>query len=248
MSGAVPAHAVLRSEWTKLVSLRSTWASAAVYVLVAGAFGWLAAATTPAADSASDAVRIALIGFGFAQFAVVVVAATASAGEFAGGLVLASLTAVPRRVRWLAAKTGVVAGAVAVLTAVLVGVCWLAARTLTAVPGGIPPAGGGVGRALLLQVAGAALTAVLAVALGTLLRSTAGAVGTGTALVFLLPLLLPLFGRTGERLAEAMPVLRVGGDPFLAAGTGWQAGLAVTAAWAAGTWLLAAVLLVRRDV
>jgi hypothetical protein len=39
----------------------------------------------------------------------------------------------------------------------------------------------------------------------------------------------------------------VGGDPFLVAGTGWAAGLVVTACWAGGVWLLAAVLLVRRD-
>ncbi|PZA21272.1 hypothetical protein [Modestobacter versicolor] len=148
MSAPVRFPAVLRSEWTKLVSVRSTWWSAAVYVLVAGAFGWLAASTTPSADSAGNAVGIALIGFGFAQFAVVVVGVTAAAGEFATGMVLASLAAVPRRVRWLAAKTGVVAGAVAGLTGVLALVCWLAARSLTAVDGGVPLVGAGVGRAL----------------------------------------------------------------------------------------------------
>ena len=243
----MPLSAVLRSEWTKLVSLRSTWWAVAVYVLVAGGFGWLAAATNPSADSASSAVRITLIGFGFAQFAVVAVAVVAAAGEFATGSVLASLAAVPRRVRWLAAKTVVVAGAVAVLTGVLAPACWLAARTLTAVPGGVP-LDGAVGRDLGLQVAGAALTAVLAVGLGAVLRSTAGGVTAGTALVFLLPLLLPLFGSTGEWLAEAMPVLRVGADPFLVAGTGWAVGLAVTAGWAVAVWLLGAVLLVRRDL
>jgi ABC-2 type transport system permease protein len=248
VSAAVPVHALLRSEWTKLCSLRSTWWCTALYALVAGGFGWLAASTMTSADRADDATRIALIGFGFAQFVVVVVAVVAAAGEFASGLVLASLAAVPRRVRWLVAKTAVLAGAVTALTAVLVLVCWLAARTMTAVPGGVPLTAAGVPRALLLQVAGAALTAVLAVGLGTLLRSTAGGVGTGVALVFLLPLLLPLFGSTGERLSEAMPVLRVGGDPFLVSGTSWPVGLAVTAAWALGTWLLAAALLVRRDV
>ena len=247
MSRPVPFRAVLRSEGTKLASLRSTWWAAAGYVLVAGGFGWLAASTNPSADSADSALRIALIGFGFAQFAVVAVAVVAATGEFASGSVLASLAAVPRRVRWLAAKTGVVAGAVAVLTGVLTLVCWLAARTLTAVPGGVP-LGGAVARDVLLQVAGAALTAVLAVGLGTLLRSTAGGVAAGVALVFLAPLLLPLFGSTGEWLAEAMPVLRVGADPFLVAGTTGPVGLAVTAAWAVGTWALAAVLLVRRDL
>ena len=248
MRAAVPVHAVLRSEWTKLWSLRSTWWAVGTLVLVAGGFGWLAAATTPSADSASSAVGIALIGFGFAQLVLVVLGVLAAAGEFASGMVLASLTSVPRRVRWLAAKTAVVGGVVAVLTALLALVCWLAARTLTAVPGGVPLTGTGVGRALLLQVAGATLTGVLAVALGTVLRSTAGGVGAGITLVFLAPLLLPLFGDAGERLSQAMPLLRVGGVPFLVDGPGWEVGLLVTAAWALGVWALAAVLLVRRDV
>jgi len=247
VSGPVPFLAVLRSETTKLVTLRSTWWAIGGYVLVAGGFGWLAASTNPSADSASSAVRITLIGFGFAQFAVVAVAVVAAAGEFASGSVLSSLAAVPRRVRWLAAKTAVVAGGVAVLTGALGLVCWLAARTLTAVPGGVPLTGA-VGRDLLLQVAGAALIGVLAVGLGALLRSTAGGISAGVALVFALPLLLPLFGSAGEWLAEAMPVLRVGADPFLVAGTTGTVGLAVTAGWAVGVWALAAVLLVRRDV
>ncbi|WP_369131925.1 hypothetical protein [Modestobacter sp. I12A-02662] len=248
MSAGVAATAVLHSEWTKLRSLRSSWWCAALYVLLAGGLGWLTSSTFGSADRADDAVRISLVGFGFAQFVVVAVAVVASAGEFATGAVQSSLAAVPRRVRWLAAKTLVLAGAVAGLTAVLALTCWLGARVLTAVPGGVPLTAPGVPRALLLQVAAAALTAVLAVGLGALLRSTAGGVGVGSALVFLLPLLLPLFGSTGERLSEAMPVLRVGGDPFLVSGTGWAVGLAVTAAWAVGVWTLSAVLLVRRDV
>ena len=248
MSRPVPLTALLRSEWTKLWSLPSTWWAAGVYAVVTGAAGWLAAATTATADGASSAVTLALIGSGFAQYAVLALGVIVGAVEFATGQVLASLAAVPRRVRWLAARTVVLAGGVAVLTGVLALVCWLAARTLVATPGGVPLTGSGVGRVLLLQVAGTVLTAVLAVGLGATLRSTAAGVSAGIGLVFLLPVLLPLFGSTGERLAEVVPVLRVGGVPFLAEGPGWAAGLAVSAAWAAGVWALAAVLLVRRDV
>jgi len=100
----------------------------------------------------------------------------------------------------------------------------------------------------VLQVAGAALVAVLAVALGTLLRSSAGGVGLGIALVFVLPPVLAFFGTTAERFSQALPALRVGEDAFLAVGTDWPVGLAVTAGWALAAWVLAAVLLVRRDV
>ena len=248
MSGPVPAHAVLRSEWTKLRSLPSAWWSAAVYAVLTGGAGWLAAATTATADGASSAVTLALIGSGFGQYAVLALGVVVGAVEFSTGTVLVSLAAVPRRVRWLAAKTVVLTAAVAVLTAVLALVCWLAARTLIAVPGGVPLVGSGVGRVLLLQVTGTALIAVLAVGLGAVLRSTAGGVSAGIGLVFLLPVLLPLFGSTGQWFADVMPVLRVGGVPFLVEGPGWVAGLAVTAGWAAAVWTLAAVLLVRRDV
>ncbi len=240
---------LLAGEWTKLRSVRSTWWALAVHVVVVAGFGWLAAATTPTAPDAGFAVGVALIGFGFAQLVVVVLGVLAAAGEFATGMALASFTAVPRRVRLLAAKTAVVAGCCALVTLLLAVTCALAARTLTAVPGGVSPADGAVLRPLLLQAAAAGLLAVLGIGLGTALRSTAGGVGLGVALVFVLPPGLALAGgAVAERVSQALPALRVGEDSFLAVDTSWPVGLAVTAGWAAAAWALGAVLLVRRDV
>jgi ABC-2 type transport system permease protein len=240
---------LLAGEWTKLRSVRSTWWALAVYVVVVGGFGWLAAATTPTAPAAGFAVGVALTGFGFGQLVLVVLGVLAASSEFATGMALATFTAVPRRVRLLAAKTAVVAGGAALLSLLLAAGCALAARTLTAVPGGVPLADGVVLRPLLLQTVGAGLLTVLGVGLGTAFRSTAGGVGLGTALVFVLPPGLALAGgAVAERLSQALPALRVGEDAFLAVDTSWPVGLAVTAGWAAAVWLLAAVLLVRRDV
>jgi ABC-2 type transport system permease protein len=47
----VPFRAVLRSEWTKLRSTRSTWWCTALFVLLVGGMGWLAAATTQSAPA-----------------------------------------------------------------------------------------------------------------------------------------------------------------------------------------------------
>jgi hypothetical protein len=244
----VPFAAVLRSEWTKLRSVRSTWWMAAVYVLVVAGFGVLAAASTPTSPGADLAVGVALIGFGFGQLVLVVLGVLA-AGGLSGGMGLAALTAVPRRVRLLAALTVVVAAGCALLTAVLAVVCALAASALTDVPGGISLADWPVLRPLLLQALFGALVAVLGVGLGTALRSVAGGAGLGVALVFVLPPVLAIAGgRVAERLSQALPALRVGEDSFLAVATGWPVGLAVTAAWAAVSWALAAVLLARRDV
>jgi ABC-2 type transport system permease protein len=241
--------AVLRSEWTKLWSVRSTWWCTVVYVLVVGGGGWLAAAGTDTSPRADVAVQTALTGFGIGQLVLVVLGVLVVTGEFASGMALVSLTAVPRRGRLLMAKTAVVLVYCLVLSALLAVLCALAARTLTAVPGGVSPGDLDVLRTLGLQVGASGLVGVLAVALGTVLRSTAGAVGVGMALVFVAPPALALVGsRWASHLSQALPALRVGEDAFLAVATSWQVGMAVLGAWAVGVWLVGAVLFARRDV
>lgn len=245
----VPFRAVLRSEWSKLRSVRATWWCSALYLLVVGGTGWLAAASTDTAPRADVAISTALTGFGVGQFVLVVLGVLAVTSEFSSGMALVSLTAVPRRTRLFVAKTLVVATWCASLTLLLVGVCALAARTLIAVPGEMALQDPVVLRALGLQVGAAALTGVLAVGLGAVLRSTAGAIMAGLALVMVLPPALALAGGTWPaRLSQALPALRVGEDPFLAASTTWQVGMAVIAAWAVAAWVVGAVLLERRDV
>lgn len=245
----MPFHALLRSEWTKLRSLRSTWWCAALYLLVVGGTGWLAVASTDTAPRSDVALGVALTGFGVGQLVVLVLGVLAVTTEFASGTAQVSLTVVPRRSRFLLAKTIVVTLYSALLTAVLVVVCAAAAFTLTEVPGGLALASPEVLRPLGLQVVQAALVAVLAVALGAVVRSTAGAVGVGAALVFVLPPALALWGEElAMRASQALPALRVGEDAFAAVATTWPVGLAVVAGWAVVAWLLGAVLLERRDV
>jgi ABC-2 type transport system permease protein len=245
----VPFGAVVRSEWTKLRSVRATWWCTALYLLVVGGSGWLAAASTDTSARADIAVQTALTGFGVGQLALVVLGVLAVSEEFASGMVLVSLTTVPRRTRLLLAKTVVVAVWCLLLSALLAVVCALAARTLTAVPGGVRPGDPAVLRTLGLQVAAAGLVGVLSVALGTVLRSTAGAVGIGTALVLVLPPASALAGgELASRVSQGLPALRVREDAFLAVATPWPVGMAIVAAWALGVWVLGAVLIERRDV
>jgi ABC-2 type transport system permease protein len=249
VSRAVPFGALLRSEWTKLRSVRSTWWCTCLYLLTVGGSGWLAAASTDSSARAAIAVQTALTGFGFGQLVLVVLGVLAVTTEFASGSVLVSLTAAPRRTRLLVAKTVVVTAWCLLLSAVLAVVCALAARTLTAVPGGVQPTDPEVLRILGLQVAAAGLVGVLSVALGAVLRSTAGAVGLGTSLVFVLPPALALAGgAVASRVSQGLPALRVGEDAFLAVSTPWPVGMGILVAWAAGTWIAGAALLERRDV
>jgi ABC-2 type transport system permease protein len=247
---AVPYTALLRSEWTKLRTLPSTWWCLAGYVVLGLGFGWLAAAVTQSAPDPDLAVAAALTGFGFGQLVLVVLGVLVGATEFTSGSALASFTGVPRRSRLLLAKTVVVGFGTALVTAVLACGCVVAARTLTVVTdGSIAFTDPAVLRPVGLQVAVATLVVVLSVALGALLRSTAGGVGLGLALVLVAPPLLAADGRRlTERIADLMPALRVGEDPFLAGPAAWTAGVAVVAAWAVGMWVLSAVLLERRDV
>jgi|tagenome__1003787_1003787.scaffolds.fasta_scaffold20741908_2 ABC-2 type transport system permease protein len=249
MTGGVPFRAVLRSEWTKLWSVRSTWWCTAVYLVVVGASGWLAAAGTDSSARADLAVQTALSGFGVGQLVLLVLGVLVVTTEFASGLALVTLTVVPRRGRVLVAKTLVVLGYSLLTSALLAVSCALAARTLTAVPGGVRPDDPDVLRTLGLQVGAAGLVGVLGVALGAVLRSTAGAVGIGATLVLVAPPALALAGSPwAARLSQSLPALRVGEDAFLAVATSWPVGMAVVAAWSAGVWVLGAVLLERRDV
>jgi ABC-2 type transport system permease protein len=246
---SVPFSALLRSEWTKLRTVRSTWWCLAVYAVVVLGFGWLAAAVTEEAPSADLAIAAALTGFGFGQLVLVVLGVVVGASEFTSGSAVASFASVPRRTRLLVAKTAVVTVLTTLLTVLLAAGCFLAARLLTSVPDGLSPVDAAVLRPLSLQVAEAALVVVLAVALGTLLRSVAGGVGLGVVLVLALPPLLAADGRrVSEAVSDALPALRVGEDPFLSGVAGWPAGLGVVAAWAVGCWVLGAILLQRRDV
>jgi len=249
VSGGVPFRALLRSEWTKLRSIRSTWWCTALYLLIVGGVGWLAAASTTTAPRSDVALGVALTGFGVGQLVVLVLGVLAVTTEFASGMAQVSLTVAPRRTRLLLAKTLVVTLYCALLTAVLTVVCAAAAFTLTDVPGGLALTSPEVLRPMGLQVVHGALVAVLAVALGAVDRSTAGAVGIGAALVFVLPPALALWGKElAMRASQALPALRVGEDAFAAVATTWPVALAVVAGWAVLAWLLGAVLLERRDV
>jgi ABC-2 type transport system permease protein len=240
--------ALLASEWTKLWSVRFAAWCTAVFVVVVGGAGGLAAAGTQTSPMPELAVETALTGFGFGQLVLVVFGVLTATSEFATGNALVSFTAVPRRTRLLLAQTLVVAGWVAVLSAVLAAGCAFAASRLTEVPGGVSLLDPAVLQVLGLQVAAATLITVLAVAIGVVLRSSAGGVGAATGLVFFAPLLVALGPDRVAESAKVMPALRVGRDTFLAEATSWQVGTALTAAWAVGVWLLGAVLLERRDV
>jgi ABC-2 type transport system permease protein len=194
---------VLRSEWTKFRSLRSTaWTLLAAVVLMVG-IGALFSAVTASqyrspggADQFTfDPVATSLNGTLFSQLAVGVLGVLLMSGEYSTGMIRSSLTAVPRRLPVLWAKLVVFAVVIFAVTLVtsfgsfFLGQALLSSHHLNASisdPGAFRAV---VGAALYVTVAG-----LICVALGTLSRNTAGGITTFVAVFFVLPpitLLLP---------------------------------------------------------
>jgi ABC-2 type transport system permease protein len=190
----------VRFEWTKLTTLRSTgWT-----LLVAGALGIGFAVLfgnggvqgylngTPDEQAAFDPTAVSLRSHLFTQLAVAVLGVLTVTGEYATGTVHSSLAAVPRRHRLLAAKAGVVGavglvvGEVVALASFLIGQAVMAGRVPSAAldQPGVPRAVLGCGLYL-------ALVGVAGVAVGVLVRSTAGAVTAMLSATLLVPAFHP---------------------------------------------------------
>ncbi|GIH47577.1 hypothetical protein SAMN05421833_10752 [Microbispora rosea] len=189
------AYGVLRSEWVKFRSVRAMLGCLAGAVVTAGSYGYLfgtaaareyfnaSAADRAAFDPTETAFR-ALVLVGVLVSAVGVLAVTS---EYAAGTMPVSITAVPGRGLLLLGK-----GAVVALTTLLAGPplallsftlsqAALAAR-------GVPSAGlddPGVPGALLGAGLFTGLIGLYGMALGFLLRRSAGAVSLGTFLLIL---------------------------------------------------------------
>ena len=116
---------VLRGEWTKLLSLRSTWwVLAATVVLITGislavAFSLEAVAadlaSAPGAAAPASGAEVVSGGFQMGMLTIAVLGALLITGEYSTGMIRSTLAAVPTRVPVLAAKA-------VVLTAVTVAV------------------------------------------------------------------------------------------------------------------------------
>ena len=187
---------VLRSEWTKLRSVRSTfWALTVMVVLGVGLGAVIGAATAHAYARLSasgklswDPTGISQSGVAIASVAIVVLGVLCVSSEYSSGMIRTSLIAVPKRGRVLAAKSLVFAMATFVVGEVVSFAAFFAGQAL--ISGHAPHAAlGDPGVARAVVGAGLALTAlaVLSVAVGTLLRHPAAGIACMVAVLFVLP-------------------------------------------------------------
>jgi ABC-type transport system involved in multi-copper enzyme maturation permease subunit len=258
-SHPVSTRRVLLSEWVKFRSLRSTaWTLLAAVVLMIG-IGWLAgwgsndswAELSPQEQATFSPVDITLAGYYLAQLAVSVLGVLLVTGEYATGMVRATFAAVPRRLPVLWAKAALFAGVTFTLMLLAALLSFVGGQQLlgehSATLGEAGSVRGIVGVACYLTVVG-----VLAVALGFLIRSTAGGVATMCGLLLVLPtlgLLLPSSWQ--EHVLPYLPS-NAGAAFFSAAPSADSlsatAGAAVLGGWLLVTGVAAAVTLTRRDV
>ncbi|WP_320775360.1 ABC transporter permease [Streptomyces sp. CRN 30] len=102
---AVP---VLRSEWLKIRTLRSSYGTLAALLAVTVAFSAIAG-VSDTSDPEFDPLFTALSGAMPGQIAAVAFGAMAVSAEYHGHAIRVSLAAVPRRGRWFAAKLTAIA-------------------------------------------------------------------------------------------------------------------------------------------
>lgn len=254
---------VLTSEWIKFWSVRTNViALASVLVIVVGLgamfssfAGSDAAATGPAAGT-TDPLQLSLSAFSPGQLVIGVLGVLIASSEYATGMIRTTFGVVPHRLRVLGAKAlvvGVVSFVVGVVGAALAfGVGSLTYGGDQAVPGWgdeeVVRAVFGLG----LYLAG---VAVMAMALGFLLRGTASAVGVLVVGLLLAP---GLAGLLPDSVADdaarvlpsnlgaafANPAVTMGpGDSLLSSG----AAVAVFLVWVTGLLALAGLQLRRRD-
>ena len=187
---------VLRSEWTKLRSVRSTfWALTVTVVLGIGLGAAISAAAAHGYAKSSvsgklswDPTALSLDGMGIATLAIAVLGVLCISSEYSSGMIRTSLTAVPKRGRVLAAKSLVfaavtfVVGEATSFTAFFVGQALISGHAPHAAL-----ADPGVARAVVGAGLALAALAVLSVAVGTLLRHPAAAIAAMVGVLFVLP-------------------------------------------------------------
>ncbi|SBT90111.1 ABC-type transport system involved in multi-copper enzyme maturation, permease component [Streptomyces sp. DI166] len=181
------------AEWTKLRSLRSTWALLALgtvlTVLVSLLFCALIGPEFRRADSAQrralDPVGLTFTGLQFGQVPLVILAVMAVGNEYGTGMIRTSLAAIPRRGALLTAKLAVL-GATGAVWGLLTGAVALTAGST--VLGASVPLHTDAVRALAGAGAYTGLLAVLAAALTFMVRRSL------TALGVLLPFLFVVSG------------------------------------------------------
>lgn len=243
---------ILRSEWTKIRSVRSTvWTLAVTALLLLGLGGLISAAAKASADGGpvpgDQAVMTSLAGIMFASLSIATLGVLVISSEYRTGGIRTSLMAVPRRMSLLAGK-------IVVFTVTALVVCTVAAAASVALGLAIQQPASVETGAVVQSVLGAGLyltaCGLFGLGLGTLIRHTPGALVSAIALMLVLPQLTSaLPGQWGKTVSDHFTTnagLEVVLDQDRNALGPWS-GFGVYLVWVAVAVVAGAVLMRRRD-
>jgi len=215
---------ILRSEWIKLTSLRSTyWSLALIAVLGIGFSLLLVSFTSGFVDNAepdpNGVLTTTTVGVGFGQLIAAVLGVLVISGEYSTGMIRSTLAAVPSRLPVLVAKRRVGAAAYLGLTAVFA-----------------------LGLGTLLRSAAGGI----AVALGIILVVDGVVPLLSLAVDWVSDITPYLFSSAGVAMAR-IPGEAAGTDPFAMTMLEPWAGTLVVIAWTLVSLTLGALRLTRKD-
>ncbi|MFK0289280.1 ABC transporter permease [Streptomyces sp. NPDC090442] len=250
---------VLRSEWTKIRSVRSTVWTLGTAVLVTVALGVLICTlarrdfdSMPAERRlAFDPTNISFAGMGLGQLAMIVFGVLVVTNEYSTGMIRTSLAAVPRRGVFLFCKVLVATvlvfgvGLVTSFAAFFAGQAALGAHRAHLGDPGVLRAviGGGLYMAMI---------ALFSMAVATMLRSPMLSLGTLMPFFFLISNILGNVSAT-RKVGRYLPdqagskVMQVVAPVNDQTPYGPWGGFAIMAAWTVAALIAAYVLLARRD-
>jgi len=263
---SVTTAGVLRSEWVKLRSVRSSTttllASAGTMVFIGAAAaalngGLLATSLDEGGAAVEDPTATVLGGAMLVPLIIGILGVMAMTSEYATGTIRATMTFVPKRLPVLWSKAAALVAMTlpvmiaATLATFFIGQALLGAGDLDVATAGLGDPG--VLRAVLGTAVYLTGITVIGLALGTLLRGTAAGISALFGLVFLIPILgsLLLPASLQDNVLPYLPsnaatsFTSVVPTPDL---LGAGAGAAVFAAWVVLPVLAAAVALKRRPV
>jgi ABC-2 type transport system permease protein len=252
----------LHAEWTKLRTTSApAWLFAATIAMTVAVSAIASASVHGQSSSGQDPVRLALTGVDLGQAIVAGLAVLIMCGEYATGMIHTTFLTVPRRLKILAAKAGVLtfavlfAGSAAVGASLLIGRSTLAANGFTAASGYrlISLGDGPTLRAASGTVVYLVLIGLLSLGIATAVRDSTTAIGIVLGLFYLFPLLTALVSDHDwhKRLEQIGPTnagqsIEATTNLHHLAMSPWN-GLGVLAAWTTATLLIGGTLLVRRD-
>lgn len=187
---------VVKSEFVKVLTLRSTAITLGVTVvaalLISGLVAHSALHHDPGYYANFDATQEALTGLIAAALTGGVFGALLITGEYSSGTIRTTLSAVPRRPVLLVAKIGVTAACTVVFCELLSFASFFLGEAVLS-GGGAPSAGlgsPGAFRAVFMTGLFIALMALMSFGFGLIFRSTAAAIAAFVAVVFVLPLVM----------------------------------------------------------